>query len=102
MASLTDLTMAEAREGLAKRSFSAHELTAAHVKAVETARPLNAFITETPELALAQAAASDKRLARGEARAARRTAARHQGSVLHQGHPHHRRLAHPRRLQAAL
>ena len=59
--------MAEAREGLKKRDFSARELTAAHVAAVEAARPLNAFITETPELALEQAAASDARLKRGEA-----------------------------------
>jgi aspartyl-tRNA(Asn)/glutamyl-tRNA(Gln) amidotransferase subunit A len=67
MSALTDLTMAEAREGLRKRSFSATELAAAHVKAVEAVRPLNAYITETPELAMAQAAESDKRLARGEA-----------------------------------
>jgi aspartyl-tRNA(Asn)/glutamyl-tRNA(Gln) amidotransferase subunit A len=67
MSALTDLTMAQAREGLAKREFSARELAEAHVKAVEAARPLNAFITETPELALEQAAASDARLARGEA-----------------------------------
>jgi aspartyl-tRNA(Asn)/glutamyl-tRNA(Gln) amidotransferase subunit A len=67
MGKLTDLTMAEARDGLKKRQFSARELTAAHVAAVEAARPLNAFITETPELALEQATASDARLARGEA-----------------------------------
>jgi aspartyl-tRNA(Asn)/glutamyl-tRNA(Gln) amidotransferase subunit A len=67
MAKLTDLTMAQARDGLEKRDFSARELAAAHVAAVEAARPLNAFITETPELALEQAAASDARLARGEA-----------------------------------
>ncbi|MGE0714552.1 MAG: Asp-tRNA(Asn)/Glu-tRNA(Gln) amidotransferase subunit GatA [Alphaproteobacteria bacterium] len=67
MASLTDLTLAEARDGLAARRFSARELTEAHVAAIEKARPLNAFITETPERALAQAAASDKRLAAGEA-----------------------------------
>src|SRR5690242_16898340 len=34
---------------------------------MHTARPLNAYITETPEQALAMAKASDVRLARGEA-----------------------------------
>src|SRR5258708_29511627 len=35
---------------------------------MEATRPLNAFITETPERALEMAAASDARLAKGEAR----------------------------------
>ena len=48
------------------------------------------------------AAASDARLAKGEARRARRHPARDQGSVLHQGRADHRRLAHPRRLHPAL
>ncbi|HEY6334739.1 MAG TPA: Asp-tRNA(Asn)/Glu-tRNA(Gln) amidotransferase subunit GatA [Alphaproteobacteria bacterium] len=66
MTELTDLTIASARDGLKKGSFSARELAEAHVKAVEAVRPLNAFITETPELALAMAAQSDERLKRGE------------------------------------
>lgn len=66
MATLTDLTIAEARAGLKKRSFSARELTAAHLAAVEAVRPLNAFLVETPERALSMAEASDARLARGE------------------------------------
>jgi aspartyl-tRNA(Asn)/glutamyl-tRNA(Gln) amidotransferase subunit A len=69
VSALTDLTIAAAREGLRAKRFSAKELGEAHVTAVERARPLNAFITETPERALAMAAASDARLARGEARA---------------------------------
>jgi aspartyl-tRNA(Asn)/glutamyl-tRNA(Gln) amidotransferase subunit A len=68
MTALTDLTIAEARDGLAQKRFSARELTAAHVAAVEAVRPLNAFITETPELALAQATESDARLQDGSAR----------------------------------
>ncbi|HUC60945.1 MAG TPA: Asp-tRNA(Asn)/Glu-tRNA(Gln) amidotransferase subunit GatA [Alphaproteobacteria bacterium] len=64
---LTGLTLAEARDGLRARRFSARELAAAHVAAVEAARPLKAFITETPEAALAMADASDARLARGAA-----------------------------------
>src|SRR5262245_5004379 len=67
MAALTHLTIAEARAGLAARKFSARELAAAHVKAVEQIRPLNAFLTETSDQALTMADASDKRLAQGEA-----------------------------------
>jgi aspartyl-tRNA(Asn)/glutamyl-tRNA(Gln) amidotransferase subunit A len=63
---LTGLTLAEARAGLAARQFSACELADAYIAAVEAARPLNAFITETPQRALDMAAASDQRLARGE------------------------------------
>ncbi len=67
MAELTDLTLAEARDLLAKGETSSKELTEAHIAAVEAARPLNAFITETPEKALAMAAASDKRRKAGTA-----------------------------------
>ncbi len=67
MTVLTDLTLAEARDGLAKRSFSSRELTEAHLKAMEGARALNAFITETPDRALTMAASADARLAKGEA-----------------------------------
>ncbi|HTI86581.1 MAG TPA: Asp-tRNA(Asn)/Glu-tRNA(Gln) amidotransferase subunit GatA [Alphaproteobacteria bacterium] len=69
MSALTDLTLAEARDGLKAKKFSAAELTDAHVKAVEAARPLNAYITETPELAKKLAAESDARIASGDARA---------------------------------
>ncbi len=67
MAELTDLTLAEARDLLAKGETSSKELTEAHIAAVEAARPLNAFITETPEKALAMAAASDKQRKAGTA-----------------------------------
>jgi aspartyl-tRNA(Asn)/glutamyl-tRNA(Gln) amidotransferase subunit A len=63
---LTDLTLAEARDGLRAKDFSARELAAAHIAAMEAARLLNAFITETPERALAMAEAAGNRLARGE------------------------------------
>src|ERR1043165_3498242 len=68
MAALTDLTIAEARSGLAKRSFSARELAQAHIAAIERARRLNAFVVETPERALAAAEQSDARLKAGTAR----------------------------------
>ena len=67
MAALTELTLAEARVGLANKKFSARELASAYIAAMEAARPLNAFVTETPERALAMAAESDQRLARGAA-----------------------------------
>ncbi|WP_142849765.1 Asp-tRNA(Asn)/Glu-tRNA(Gln) amidotransferase subunit GatA [Telmatospirillum sp. J64-1] len=67
MTRLTDLTMAQARDGLAKGEFTSVELTEAHVKAMEAARGLNAYITETPDLALEQAKASDERRRKGEA-----------------------------------
>ena len=66
MTDLTSLTLAEARDGLAARSFSAVEITQAHIEAVEAARALNAFVLETPDRALAMAQASDARLAKGE------------------------------------
>jgi aspartyl-tRNA(Asn)/glutamyl-tRNA(Gln) amidotransferase subunit A len=68
MSELTRLTLAAARQGLSAREFSARELALAHLAAIEAARRLNAFITETPERALEMAAESDRRLARGEAR----------------------------------
>ena len=67
MTALTDLAVAEARQGLRKRQFSAREMALAHIDAMAAARPLNAFIAETPERALAMAEASDRRLAKGEA-----------------------------------
>ncbi len=68
MSDLTGLTIAEARDGLKKKAFSAKELTEAHIKAMEKARVLNAFVTETPDIARAGAAEADKRLAAGAAR----------------------------------
>jgi aspartyl-tRNA(Asn)/glutamyl-tRNA(Gln) amidotransferase subunit A len=68
MTTLTELTIAQAREGLKAKKFSATELAKAHVAAMERTRGLNCFVTETPERALKDAAASDARLAKGEAR----------------------------------
>ncbi|MFM8819735.1 MAG: amidase, partial [Phenylobacterium sp.] len=67
MSGLTDLTLRAALDGLAAGTFSSEELTRAHIKAVEAARPLNAYILETPEKALEMARASDARRAAGEA-----------------------------------
>ncbi|HUO92328.1 MAG TPA: Asp-tRNA(Asn)/Glu-tRNA(Gln) amidotransferase subunit GatA [Rhizomicrobium sp.] len=64
----TLFTLADARDAVTSKRISSKELTKAYIKAVEAARPLNAFITETPERALAMAEASDARLAKDEAR----------------------------------
>lgn len=67
MTDLTDLTIAEAREGLRAKSFSAAELTQAHLDAIETSNAaLNAYVLPTPERALAMAKASDAKLGTGE------------------------------------
>jgi aspartyl-tRNA(Asn)/glutamyl-tRNA(Gln) amidotransferase subunit A len=64
---LIELTIAEAREGLRKKSFSSRELTEAHIEAIEKGNDaLNAFVLPTPERALEMAKASDARLAKGE------------------------------------
>src|SRR5213083_670169 len=66
MTDLTALTIAEARAGLAKKSFTALELTDAHIAAIEAARALNAFVLETPDEARAMARAADDKIAKGE------------------------------------
>ena len=67
MTDLTRLTLAEARDALKAKTVSATELTQSFVTAVEKARPLNAYVLETPEKALAMANASDERIAKGAA-----------------------------------
>ncbi|MBO0737446.1 MAG: Asp-tRNA(Asn)/Glu-tRNA(Gln) amidotransferase subunit GatA [Alphaproteobacteria bacterium] len=64
--SLLALSLAEARDGLVGKSFSARELALAYNDAIARAEPLNAYITPTPDRALAMADAADRRLARGE------------------------------------
>jgi len=67
---LTDLTIAEARDGLRARKFSAVDLTMAHLHAIEALNPrLNAFITVSHSQALDQARAADAALAAGDTRA---------------------------------
>ncbi|MDA1089686.1 MAG: Asp-tRNA(Asn)/Glu-tRNA(Gln) amidotransferase subunit GatA [Proteobacteria bacterium] len=67
MSTLTDLTITAAAAGMAKGYFTSEELTIAHVEAMEQAADLNAFITETPEIALERAKESDARRAAGNA-----------------------------------
>jgi len=67
MSDLAKLTIAEARDGLKRKKFSALELAKAHNAEVAAAKALNAFITETPEVALKAAEAADQRIAKGDA-----------------------------------
>jgi aspartyl-tRNA(Asn)/glutamyl-tRNA(Gln) amidotransferase subunit A len=67
LTALTDLSLSEARDALLKGDVSAVELARAQIAEIEQARILNAFIVETPEKAVAMAAASDARIAKGEA-----------------------------------
>ena len=67
MSDLTGLTLKTALDGLANKSFSAEEITQAHLGAIEAASALNAFVVNTPDKALEMAKASDARRAKGEA-----------------------------------
>ena len=66
MTDLTKLTLDSALSGMAAGDFSSEEITKAHVEACMEAADLNAFITNTFEMALDQAKESDARRAKGE------------------------------------
>jgi aspartyl-tRNA(Asn)/glutamyl-tRNA(Gln) amidotransferase subunit A len=68
MTELTALTIAQAREDLAAKRFSAAELADAHLAAMEQARALNAYVLETPDRARKMAGEADTRIAAGDAR----------------------------------
>jgi aspartyl-tRNA(Asn)/glutamyl-tRNA(Gln) amidotransferase subunit A len=65
MTDLTSLTLAQARDALRNKEFSATELADAHIAAIEKARALNAFVLETPDRARDMTRAADARLASG-------------------------------------
>ena len=48
---LIGLTVAQLREGLRRREFSAVELVESHMLAAERAKALGGFITQTPDIA---------------------------------------------------
>jgi len=62
-----DQTIAELAAALERGECSSVELTRAAIERIERASELNAFITVTPESALAEAEAADAARARGEA-----------------------------------
>ncbi|MEH6402722.1 MAG: Asp-tRNA(Asn)/Glu-tRNA(Gln) amidotransferase subunit GatA [Sneathiella sp.] len=66
MSDLTKLKIAEARDGLKDGKFSSRELIAAHLTAMDSARGMNAYITETLDKAVDGATQSDDRRAKGD------------------------------------
>jgi aspartyl-tRNA(Asn)/glutamyl-tRNA(Gln) amidotransferase subunit A len=65
---LTDLTLAQARNGLRAGDLNARALTEAHLAAIEALNPrLNAYLTVTAEQALRQADTADAAIAAGTA-----------------------------------
>ena len=66
MTDLTSLTLAQARDALRNKDFTATELAEAHLSVIEQAGALNAFVLETPDRARDMARAADARLAKGE------------------------------------
>ncbi len=64
---LTSLTIAEARDQLRAKKISAVELTEAHLAEMTKQKALNAFVTETPDIARARAKEADAALAKGDA-----------------------------------
>ncbi|MEY8118274.1 Asp-tRNA(Asn)/Glu-tRNA(Gln) amidotransferase subunit GatA [Falsihalocynthiibacter sp. BN13B15] len=67
MTDLNKLTISGARDGLRKGDFTSVELTEACLTAIGKSGALNAFVHNTPEIARAQSAAADARIATGDA-----------------------------------
>ena len=67
MTALNELTIAAARDALAKGETSATDLTMACLTAIDAGDSLGAYVHKTPELALEQARAADARLKAGDA-----------------------------------
>src|SRR6201995_5855313 len=67
MTEFTSMTLPQGPGGLGEKTFTPLELTDAHLKAMEDARSLNAFILETPEQARAMAREADGKIGKGDA-----------------------------------
>ena len=65
--SLNQLTISDARDALRKGDVTSVEITEACLGAIDAADALNAYCAKTPEIALAQARASDARIQAGDA-----------------------------------
>ena len=63
MTDLTKLNIRQAIEGLTSKKFSSLELTSSYIENIKKNRHLNAFITESFDLALLQAKKSDEKIA---------------------------------------
>ena len=66
MSDITDLGIAQLRDGVRAGTFSAREVADAFVVKVSMAKALNAFIVETPDHAIASAKEADAARAAGE------------------------------------
>jgi len=66
MTELAKLTIEKARDGLRKKAFSSAELTNSCLNAIQEAKGLNAFVHDTPEIAIKQATDADKALGQGD------------------------------------
>lgn len=66
MNELTKLSIDELSDGFDKKSFSSTDVTKAYIRNMESGKHYNAYITETPETALKQAAKADERIAKSE------------------------------------
>jgi len=67
MTDLNTLTLADARDLLLRGEITSVALTEACLGAIAGAGALNAFVHNTPDLAMARAKAADARIARGDA-----------------------------------
>ncbi len=65
MTDLTKLTIAQARDGLKNKDFTAVELTQAYIENMEAKRELNAFVCESTDKALEQAKQSQEKIEKG-------------------------------------
>ncbi len=67
MSDLNKMTLADARNNLRAGELTSVELTEACLDAIDGSDALNAFVHNTPEIALEQAKAADARIAEGDA-----------------------------------
>lgn len=65
---ITKLSITDINQAFRQKKFSSTELTLAYIKNIENNRQLNAFITETFDIALDQAKISDNNIAKGDFR----------------------------------
>ncbi len=64
---ILDLTIAQAHKGLKNKEFSSVDLTKAYLEQIKkTDKDINAFLSVTEDLALAQAESADQKIASGE------------------------------------
>ncbi|MGV6819761.1 MAG: Asp-tRNA(Asn)/Glu-tRNA(Gln) amidotransferase subunit GatA [Parvularcula sp.] len=68
MSSLTELTIAQLRDGYAKGDFTPSEVVSNYVDRIEQAGALNAYVTQTADAARRQAKVSDAKVGTDEAR----------------------------------